>query len=89
MNYVKYIIEPILRQNKKGRAGHDGQNEFTKLSFSILDKVRIPIPIKPDGMYDEAAQKDIAQKYNCYMRLRIILLKKIGSIINTRIEIAG
>lgn len=40
-DFIKYTVEPILRSKKKGRAGHDGQNEFTKISFTILDKVMV------------------------------------------------
>ena len=62
--FIKYTVEPILRSKKKGRAGHNGQNEFTKLSFTILNKVKIRIPITRDGEYDILAQKEISQKYD-------------------------
>ena len=63
-DFIRFTLEPILRGKKKGRAGHNGQNEFTKLSFTILDKIKIKMPIREDGEYDLEKQMEISQKYN-------------------------
>lgn len=39
MEYLKYIIEPILRKNIKGRMGHDGENEYTSLKLNVFIKL--------------------------------------------------
>jgi hypothetical protein len=46
--------------------GHNGQNEYTTLFPAPIKNIKqlIPIPIKEDGTYDLAAQKEIAQKYD-------------------------
>lgn len=78
--YIKYTVEPILRSNKKGRAGHSGQNEFTKLSFKILDGVKIKMPINEDGTYDLDAQRDIARKYSKLYEIKNGIQEKVKKV---------
>ena len=70
--YIRYTVEPILRSKKKGRSGHNGENECTKLSFSILDNVKIMMPVTESGDYDLEKQKEYAQKYS-----KLYTIKKI------------
>lgn len=84
-NFIKYTVEPILRSKKKGRAGHDGENEFTKLSFTILDGVKIHIPIKSDGSYDLEAQKEISRKYSKLYDIKGNIEKRLERIVSTNI----
>lgn len=83
--FIKYTVEPILRNKKKGRAGHNGQNEFTKLSFTILNKVKIRIPIDSEGNYDLEAQNEISQKYGKLYEVKAGICKIINSLIETEI----
>ena len=85
--YIKYTVEPILRNKKKGRAGHSGQNEFTKLSFRILDGVKIQMPINEDGTYDFDAQVAIARKYAKLYEIKNGIQDKIRKIISTNISL--
>lgn len=84
-DFIKYTVEPILRSKKKGRAGHSGQNEFTKLSFTILDKVKIQIPITTDGAYDLEAQKEIARKYAKIYEVKHGIYNKLKKIVSANI----
>lgn len=85
IEYIRYVLEPILRQNKKGRSGHDGQNEFTQISFRILDTVMIPMPILENGEYDVEAQKTIAQKYGILERVKKGICDKIEELTSAKI----
>lgn len=80
LNFIKYTIEPILRSNSKGRMGHDGQNEFTKLSSEIMEKIKISIPIDDSGDFDLNAQKDIALKYQKIDEIKKSLAEKIDNL---------
>src|SRR5665647_2488914 len=65
LDYIKYMIEPIFRNSKKGRLGHNGQNEYTTLNMTAIKKIneKISIPIKADGSFDLDIQKEIVHKY--------------------------
>lgn len=84
-DFIKYTVEPILRSKKKGRAGHSGENEFTKLSFTILDGVKIHIPIKSDGSYDLEAQKEISRKYSKLYDIKKNIENRLDKIVSTNI----
>lgn len=44
IEYVKYILEPQLRELAKGRKGENGEDEFTKLYISMIEKVKVRVP---------------------------------------------
>lgn len=87
LDYVRFIIEPILRSKTKGRAGHNGQNEFTKLSFTILDTISIAMPVLDDGSYDLAVQQTVAYKYNTVNKVKDGLCHQIEKVIDAQIII--
>lgn len=84
-DFIKYTVEPILRSKKKGRAGHDGQNEFTKISFTILDKVIVRMPVTEAGEYDIEAQQQIAKKYDKLYKVKEEISRRIEQLITTEI----
>lgn len=86
-DFIKYTLEPILRGYKKGRIGHNGQNEFTKLSFTILNKVKIMIPVNEDGSYDLEAQKNIAKKYSKIQEVKQGISKSINQLVEAKISL--
>lgn len=73
LSYIKFVLEPIFRANKKGREGDLGKNEYTTLNSVMIKKMKytIPVPIKEDGSYDLEKQKELALKYE-----RIEVIKK-------------
>ena len=78
LEYIKYMIEPIFRINKKGRMGEQGKNEYTKLNSTMIRQMNIiiPIPLKSDGTFDLEAQKEIAHKYQKVENMKELLKKK-------------
>ncbi len=78
LDYVKNILEPILRNINKGRKGIEGKNEFTKLTPSMIENELIPIPYNVDGLPYLKKQNDVAQKY--------ILIESIKDDINKRLN---
>lgn len=63
LDYMKFIIEPILRELAKGRKGDKGKDEFTKVYPSMVENVTITVPILESGNLDLNTQKEIAEKY--------------------------
>ena len=84
-DYIRYTVEPVLRSKKKGRAGHNGENEFTKLSFTILNNTKVMMPINKHGGYDLDRQKEYAQKYDKIYKVKDGICKILESIISTEI----
>lgn len=84
-DFIKYTIEPILRGKKKGRAGHNGQNEFTKLSYFILDNIKIKMPILESGDYDLEKQIEISLKYNKLYEMKLGIYNIINKLVSTEI----
>ena len=88
LKYIKYVLEPIFRKNKKGRLGDLGKNEYTTLNPDMIKKLkdRIPIPIKDDGSFDLEAQKQIASRYAQIEMIKEKLTEKIERVINVSVE---
>ena len=84
-DYIRYTVEPILRSKKKGRSGHNGENEFTKLSFTILNKTSISIPVKENGEYDLDRQQEYAQKYDKLYAVKDGICRILDELVSTEI----
>jgi len=84
-DFIKYTVEPILRRHIKGRIGHNGQNEFSKLSFEILKKIRIDIPVIEDKKFDLEAQREIAIKYKKIDEIKQGIYNKLSKLIETEV----
>lgn len=69
LHYIRYKLEPILRELAKGRKGDNGKNEFTKVYPSMVEYIKIDIPIDINEKCDLDIQKNIANRY--------ILIKEI------------
>lgn len=84
IEYVRFVLEPILRELAKGRKGDKGGDEFTKVYPSMVENATISIPVLPDGSYDIMTQRAIAEKYNKIEEIENLLLlelKKIGDFL--------
>lgn len=66
LEYVKNILEPILRNKNKGRKGIKGKNEFTKLTPSMIEEELIPIPFNIQG-------EPFIEKQNCIANRFIVI----------------
>lgn len=80
IDYIKFILEPILRELAKGRKGDKGGDEFTKVYPSMVENVSIAIPTLPDEDFDIQAQKTIAEKYNKIEEIKSLLLSELKKI---------
>lgn len=87
LKYVKLLIEPIFRANKKGRLGINGDNEYTTLSKDMIKNLeeKILIPVKSDGIFDLDAQIEIAKKYEIIDTIKKQLSNKLDELINKTI----
>lgn len=63
ISYMKWVLEPQLRELAKGRLGDRGKNEFTKVYPSMVESISIPIPVDGDGEYDLQKQNEVALLY--------------------------
>ncbi|MDE7425424.1 MAG: restriction endonuclease subunit S [Lachnospiraceae bacterium] len=84
LDYLKYYLEPIFRENRKGRMGINGKNEYTKLNSTMIKKLnlKIPVPFKKDGSFDLEKQKEIAQKYATIESIKRELYNQVLELTN-------
>lgn len=87
LQYVKYILEPIFRELKKGRQGLNGENEYTSLPPFMIKSVKIPIPVDNDGNIDLKAQEEVANKYLAIERCKKEISEKLGGLIGQKVKI--
>lgn len=80
LNYVKFILEPILRESAKGRKGDNGANEYTNVAPKVVENSIIKIPILLDGSFDIETQKEIAKKYLIIEQIKISIEEELSKI---------
>lgn len=73
---MKFVIEPISRNNRKGRLGEREKNEYTKLYINIIEDIEIKIPIINDGTFDLEKQREIVRKYKAIGEMKNAILEK-------------
>lgn len=88
LKYIKFVIEPIFRKNIKGRIGELGKNEYTTLNPDMIYKIPdvIPIPVRPDGIFDLEKQKEIAFKYEQIETIKEQILRKIDKLLDVKVK---
>lgn len=82
LDYVKNILEPILRNKNKGRKGLKGKNEFTKLTPSMIKDEIIPIPLDAYGEVCLKKQSIIASKYKIIDVIKKEMENRLSELIN-------
>ena len=87
LQYVKYVLEPIFRELKKGRQGLNGENEYTSLPPFMIKSVKIPIPVDSEGNIDLAAQEEVANKYLAVERCKKEISEKLEALIGQKVKI--
>ncbi len=70
IDYIKFVLEPILRECAKGRKGDKGSNEYTNVSPSVVENSIISIPILSNGDFDLDAQKVAVERYRVVSDLK-------------------
>ena len=74
--YLKFVIEPIFRNNRKGRLGESEKNEYTKLYINMIEDIEIKIPIINDETFDLEKQREIVRKYKAIGEMKNSILEK-------------
>lgn len=78
LEYIRRILEPIFRENVKGREGIGGKNEYTKINSTMIKDldIKINFPINEDGTFDIEKQKRIVSKYKVIEEMKNFILEK-------------
>jgi len=84
--FLDRYLEPILREKAKGRIGEKGKDEFTKVYPSMLENIKIPLPIKYNKI-DLEIQNQIVEKIKLTEELKIKIKEYKNYIKNINIEI--
>lgn len=62
VEYVRIVLEPMLRKIAVGRRDHDGKDEFTKLYLSTMQEQLIFVPVDDEGRPASDAQREIIER---------------------------
>lgn len=78
LEYIKRILEPIFRENVKGREGVGGKNEYTKINSTMIKELNIKInfPLNEEDKIDIEKQKEIVSKYKAIEEMKNSILEK-------------
>lgn len=87
IDYIRVVLEPILRELAKGRKGDNGENEFTKVYPLMVENVILQIPVLPDGGFDVTQQNEIAESYHKVEEVKRLLLVELQKIKKISIEL--
>ena len=87
LGYVRYVLEPIFRNAKKGREGANGQNEYTSLPPFMVEHLTIDLPVDDRGDPDPSAQRAIAERYETIEQIKQIITKMRDAIADPTIVI--
>jgi hypothetical protein len=85
--FIKFILEPQLRKLAKGRKGDGGKDEFTKVYPSMVENVKVTLPVLKDGSYDLHTQQEISKKYQKIEDIKISIQEELLKIEDIRIEL--
>ena len=81
IDYIAYILEPLLRQQVKGRRGENGRNEYTKIERKVILDTKIPVPFNRFGEIDLEIQKDIVEKIYKLKNIKTILGEEVKKLL--------
>ena len=87
LQYIKYVLEPVFRELKKGRQGLNGENEYTSLPPFMIKDVKIPIPVNADGTVNITAQEQIANKYLAIEKCKKEIAERLDVLIGQKVTI--
>ena len=86
IDYIKFVLQPILRQAKKGRIGDNGENEYTSLPPFMLNEIEVGIPVDESGEISIESQREIAASYLAIEQYRSDILAKLDKLLEQRID---
>lgn len=85
--YLKYALQPVLRELAKGRRGDKGKNEFTKVPLAIIKKVCVDVPVDLNDNISIEAQGILIKKYKTIELLQNFAKTHISELNDTAINI--
>ncbi len=87
LQYIKFVLEPKLRELAKGRKGEKGEDEFTKVYPSMIDEIEINMPILSNEEFDLSTQQQIAEKHRKIEQIKKSISEELDKISKIEIEL--
>jgi len=88
VEYVQYVLEPILRNIAVGRRDISGKDEFTKLYLSIMEEQVIYVPLDKNNEISEDLQIEIINEYQFINDLKNELNKYLSILKQINMKIS-
>ena len=86
IDYIAYNLEPLLRQQVKGRSGENGRNEYNKIERNIILDTKIPVPFNRFGEIDLEIQKDIVEKNYKLKNIKTVLGEEVEKLLQFELK---
>lgn len=86
LKYIRFVLEPILRELAKGRKGEMGVDEFTKVYPSMIEDIEIKLPVTPKGSIDITKQNEVSKKIEVIDNIRKELASRLDGILDVNID---
>lgn len=86
LDYIKFALEPLFRQAKKGRTGDRGENEYTSLPPFMLQNIKVGVPVDKSGAISIDLQREVAETHLLVEQYRHEIEAKLTAILNQKIE---
>lgn len=86
LDYMKFILEPMLRDSAKGRKGDNGASEYTNVAPIVVSNTMVKIPILFNGDFDIKTQKAISEKYKTIEQIKFLIEQELDKIEKLTIE---
>lgn len=87
LDYIKYVLEPVLIDQAVGRIVDGKKNEYTKVSPEVASESVISLPVDNDGNLDLIKMRDAAKKILHVESLQNTLQKYQDEITTTEVLI--
>lgn len=89
LEYIRRNLQPIFRENIKGREGLNGKSEYTKLNSTMIKDldIKIKFPVDKNGDIDLDKQREIVKKYYYIDEMKENINKEIKRLLATKIDL--
>lgn len=85
LRYMKYVMEPIFRDAKKGRLGDGGMNEYTSLPPNLVTHLKVPLVVDEDDNIDFAYQAECARSIEILDQVREEITQRSESFLDVNV----
>lgn len=86
IGYLSFVLEPLLREQTKGRKGENGKNEYTKIDRETILSTKVPIPFNYYGGIDLTTQRQLKNRYHRIREIKEMIQVEFNRLISMEVN---